>query len=75
MLLVGLLATAHWLLLRPGLPLAQPWPVLAAIPVVLALAGVVARASARTGWDAIPDRSGDGPSRLQMSPREEQLPA
>ncbi len=54
MLLVGLLAAIHWLLRRPGLPLPQPWPVLAAIPVVLALAVRAVRAAAATGWDAIP---------------------
>jgi hypothetical protein len=47
MLLVAMLGAIHWLLRRLAMPLPQPWPVLLAIPVVVVLAVVAVRSSAR----------------------------
>lgn len=53
MLLVVVLAVAHWTLLQVGAAV-QPWPVLAAIPVVLAIAYGAGRTLAATRWSDLP---------------------
>jgi hypothetical protein len=47
------LGAGHRLLLGLDAPLAQPWPVVLAIPIVLLLARVAARACAATRWSDI----------------------
>jgi len=53
MTLVLLLGAGHFLLGRINAPLPQPWPVIAAIPVILMLAYLPARACASTRWSDI----------------------
>jgi hypothetical protein len=47
------LGAGHRLLLGLDTPLAQPWPVVVAIPIVLLLAHVAARACAATRWSDV----------------------
>jgi hypothetical protein len=50
MSLVFALGVGHWLLGRIQTPLPQPWPVVIAIPVMMLLACIPARACASTRW-------------------------
>ncbi len=50
MVMVAFLGAVHRLLLELDAPLPQPWPVIVAIPIVLLLARVAARACAATRW-------------------------
>jgi hypothetical protein len=59
MVLVLALGTGHWLLLGLETPLPQPWPVVAAIPIVFVLGRLAARACAATEWSDVQGRNSE----------------